>query len=315
MFRFASSVSILLSPIIGTAVLGSPLQPSDKWVVDYGNTQCTAARSFNSPAGQTVLGIVPALSGSSYRLLVSVERTGPAFAKEREGAVDFGRGAIHQRVLYYGGTGVKLTVYQYRVSASDLEEGSSGGEVRLWSDGGEHYTFALSNMPAVLNALRECNSDLQRLWNMSGTPEPSIVDAPAGDVRSLFTRSDYSTEAVSQSEQGSTQYQLLIDERGAVARCDVLASSRDPSLDATGCDIIRERAKFRPALDARGNAIRSVFTALPVTWRLPDLTTLDCVTMHESSRRPGVSSCGEQTPRPMPILVTTPAKTPHGQSK
>lgn len=315
MFRFVLLVSVLLTSTIGTAAFASLLQPSGQWDVDYGNTQCTAARAFHSNTGQVVLGIVPSLNGSTYRLLVSIERAGPAFAKESQGKVDFGRGAISGRVLYYGGKGVKMSVYQYRVSTTDLDQARSAAEISFSSGAGDHYTFVLSDMPAVLDELRHCSVDLRTYWSMSGTAKLSVAHGYDGDVRSLFTASDYPTEAVTESQQGSTQYQLLIDEKGAVVGCDVLASSGDPLLDARGCEVIKGRASFSPAQDVRGDAVRSVFTTPPITWPLADLSSFDCIMMHESTRRPGVSTCGELAPQPMRLPVTFPSTPPKVPTK
>ena len=41
-----------------------------------------------------------------------------------------------------------------------------------------------------------------------------------------------------------------------------------PVLDAMGCQVIRERAKFTPALDRGGKPIRSTYVTPPIRWRM-----------------------------------------------
>ena len=256
------------------------LQPVDNWSLDYGETQCTAARSFGTPSDPVTLGIVPSLSGKSYRLLVSVPRKGPRFAEESRGTVDFGRGPISSGVLYYGGGGVRLSVYQFRVSAEDLGQARAAGTITLRPRSRAEFTFALSQMPTLLDWLPKCTSDLQRYWNSEGQGI-AVPEAPVRDIRSLFTPADYPTQAFARHEQGAAQYQVLVDEKGRAAGCDLLVSSGAPALDSTGCELITERAKFKPARDSGGRPVRSVWTTPPVTWSNSDFSGFEsaCSTM------------------------------------
>lgn len=300
MFSYVSVALLLsLSSSIGMPAVAAPLQSSEKWDVDYGITQCTAARAFDGGSGQVVVGIVPAFSGDSYKLLVSIERRGPLIARQSAGTVDFGAGPINAPALYYGGKGVHMSVYQFRLAATELEKARSASTISLSAGDGSHYAFALSDMPAVLDGLRQCTGDLQRYWNMSGTTKLSGPELTGGDIRSLITPADYAAASSTHSQPGPTQYQLLIDESGSVAGCDVFASSGDPALDSIGCEVIHKRARFRPAQDSRGNPIRSVFTTAPISWRPADLTYFDCQVIQESYRRQHVSLCGESQPAPM----------------
>ena len=87
-----ASTALFWSSAASVAATPGLLQPFEKWNVDYGDTQCTAGRSFGDPANPTMLVILPALSGNSYELMISVPRAGPAYAHETHGAIDFGQG-------------------------------------------------------------------------------------------------------------------------------------------------------------------------------------------------------------------------------
>jgi TonB family protein len=249
-----------------TSAHASPLKPIENWDIDYGETQCTAARSFGTAADPLILGIVPSISGNTYELLVSSQQYGPKFAEESQGSVSFGKAAIPSWMLHYGGNGVKRTIDQYRITAAQMEQARSAIAVELHSSRNGDYAFALSDMPALLDGLRKCTEDLQQYWNMNR--DDALARPAVGDMRSVFKGGDYPSEAVRREQQGTAQYQLLVDEKGAVAGCDVLRPSGIAALDSTGCEVIKERAKFSPAIDKQGKPVRSVVTTPPVQWRM-----------------------------------------------
>ena len=122
---------------------------------------------------------------------------------------------------------------------------------------------------SLLAGLQECTADLKRHWNADGEKNGALSTGAQGDVRSIFKLEDYPSEASSRDQQGSGRFLLLIDERGGVAGCQVLEASV-PALDARGCQVIRERAKFTPAVDRSGKPVRSTFVTPRITWQLGD---------------------------------------------
>ena len=272
------------------------LQPVDNWAVDYGATQCTAARTFGTSASPIIFGLVPSLNGSSFQLLVNVPQAGPIYAKEARGTINFGDGAIQSEVLYFGAKGVKQSVYQYNVPAAQMERARSAPTISFQTGSGARYTLVLSNMSALLDDLRKCTGDLQQYWNMDGK-SVRTADVPVGDIRSIFTARDYPAEALRRQPQGTAQYQLLIDDKGGVARCDVLVASGLLTLDSTGCQVLQEKAKFRPAVDAQGKAVRSVWTTPPLTWKSGQNALNSGCTMVSSDSNTLLNTCAPPAPR------------------
>jgi protein TonB len=84
----------------------------------------------------------------------------------------------------------------------------------------------------------------------------------------LFDASDYPAEAVKHEQEGSAQYLLLIDEHGSVSGCHVTKASGVPVLDAMGCQVFRQRAKFKPAVDSKGIPVRSAVKTPPIEWKI-----------------------------------------------
>lgn len=77
-----------------------------------------------------------------------------------------------------------------------------------------------------------------------------------------ITDRDYPREASRARIGGDVEVRFTIEASGRVSRCRVTRSSGDASLDATTCRLIEERFRFKPATNARGEAVAS-----PYGWR------------------------------------------------
>lgn len=91
---------------------------------------------------------------------------------------------------------------------------------------------------------------------------------PQGNPGEWVTTDDYPASALRNERTGTTAFRLTISPAGAVADCVVTESSGTPELDETTCAVIRERARFTPARDARGRAVQGVFSSR-VRWMIP----------------------------------------------
>jgi len=252
----------------GGSARADVLHPIRNWTVDYREDQCVAYRDYGSQDKVITLGIRPAPNGETYELMVARPRSGPDFATEEKGSVDFGSGKFGAWLLRYGGKHSKSDVYQFRISAAQMKQARSARTVALRAGSAPDFTFELRSMPALLKGLEDCTADLERYWNMGGEKDGRIATLSKGDVRSLFTEDDYPAEAVRRNQGGDSQFLLLVDEKGAVAGCHVLKPSGVPILDAMGCQVIRQRAKFIPAHDAQGKPVRSTLVTPDVVWRM-----------------------------------------------
>ena len=311
--RLASTSLAVIASALGTPAIAAPLQPVEKWELDYGDTQCTAARSYGDASAPTILGLVPSLSGNSYELMVSIPRAGPAFAREAQGSIDFGASEIKSGVLYFGSKGVKQSIYRIRISAAEMDQARAAQALTFRADDGANYSFALSNMPKLLDGLRDCTQNLQQYWNMDGKNAPRRAESLLGDVRSLLTAKDYPTEALKLVRQGSAQYQLLVDEKGSVAGCDILASSGVPALDSTGCEVFKEKARFSPATDNQGKPVRSVVTTPPLVWSSTGAqNSLNNGCMWVTGNATGTLTCPQQQGPAMtpPVPMAPPSPPP-----
>jgi TonB family protein len=80
---------------------------------------------------------------------------------------------------------------------------------------------------------------------------------------------DYPSGAIRAGEQGSTRIRLDIAAYGGVTNCTIAQSSGSELLDITTCAIARERFKFEPARNGRGERVAGTYSQ-SVRWVLPE---------------------------------------------
>lgn len=88
---------------------------------------------------------------------------------------------------------------------------------------------------------------------------------PIGESSEWVTNADYPLDAWRNEEVGEVSYELKVDRAGQVTGCKVTESTATARLKAETCRLLRERARFEPARDKKGNAIASVYPGY-VAW-------------------------------------------------
>jgi TonB family protein len=245
-----------------------PLQAVKPWVLDYADSQCAAGRDYGDPEKPITLIIRPVPMGETYELQLIRKNAGPSSAEEGAGSVDFGAGPIAGSVLHFGSVADKLDIFQFRMATAQIQQARSASKVTFRTAHRPDATFSLTSMAALLSGLEECNKDLRRYWNVDNKTGINVTKPAGGDVRRIFTDSDYPDDALLETKEGTAQFLLFIDTGGKVAACNVLKPSGVALLDAMGCQVIRKRAKFAPARDAGGKPVRDSYVTPPVAWRI-----------------------------------------------
>jgi len=86
-----------------------------------------------------------------------------------------------------------------------------------------------------------------------------IIALLAMAAQSYIANDDYPPEAVKHHHEGMVEIELVVDPAGRLADCKVTRSTRWPELDATTCDLFRQRAKYAPARDNHGRVVGFVY--------------------------------------------------------
>lgn len=272
---------VIATCVVCTPVAAAPLQPTGKWEVQYADSSCVAKRSF----GDHILAIQPAPLGLTTRIIV--EAPGRAMRARQYPATivpEDGVDGIKASTLIYPLATKGRRGMQVIVPTATMDRIEKGGRLRIFaghkarkSTGGmadaaekTQVDLALGSTASLSSAMDTCMADLRKHWGMvdGKLPEPPQRTSAKGDVRALFTGDDYPLDAMSANQSGTTRMLLMIDEKGNVIDCAVTESSGVATLDAMGCQVIRERARFTPALDANGKPTRDTVVTPPVRWMI-----------------------------------------------
>ncbi|MDP8914255.1 MAG: energy transducer TonB [Pseudomonadota bacterium] len=259
----------LLPALIGCAVLpqaapgATPAlrQPNGKWVLDYGETACTAYRNFGSKESPVVLAFRPSPNGSVVRL--SLVRDGRvAVPHHFPVTTNISESSVKTTGLRFASADRKGEIIWINFARPQLEGLSRAGEIAITGGRTLNERFALPGMAGVLKALDTCNSNLRAYWNIGDSASViATAAAPAKSPAHWVSSGDYPKQAFDENASGIVQFVLLIDETGKTRDCMVEDTSGVASLDAMACVILRERARFKPALDVGGKPVRSSWTS------------------------------------------------------
>lgn len=95
--------------------------------------------------------------------------------------------------------------------------------------------------------------------------EPARAKA---NLASYVSDEDYPSNAARNEEQGTTRFRLAVGPDGKVKDCTVTGSSGSSALDSTTCRLMKQRARFTPARNDRGE-FTSDTVASAIRWVLP----------------------------------------------
>ena len=126
----------------------------------------------------------------------------------------------------------------------------------------------LDNPQQAVTAHRRCTSELAREWGVDEAALAALRQYPATINAFGLTTDDYPREALRTATQGRVLVRLDIGTNGRVSACSPVATSGSAVIDATTCRLVRQRARFRPAIDAGGRRVAARIIA-SVTWLIP----------------------------------------------
>lgn len=261
-----------------TPASAAPLQPTGKWHLFYQEAHCAAERQF----GDHALGFQPSPLGKTMRVVI----VGPGRimrTRQLDSLIELSDGgpAIKTSSLVYGtskkgqrGITTVLPLDQAeRLSKSTWLRVSTLGtgpkSKRTMPAAEPFFTaeFAIGSTAALSRELGKCLADLQKHWGMINGELPKPAVPPVFPLRGLIRSEDYPEDAFNANQGGTTRYMLMIDDNGKLLDCIVQETSGVASIDQMGCQVIKERGKGKPALDAGGKPMKSIIEGR-ISWRI-----------------------------------------------
>jgi protein TonB len=98
--------------------------------------------------------------------------------------------------------------------------------------------------------------------------DPAVQRARARfNLASYVHAEDYPSSALKRGEEATVRFTLDIGADGRVTGCRVTQASGSSALDSATCRIMVSRARFTPAVDARGLPVPDSMSS-SLTWRI-----------------------------------------------
>lgn len=261
-----------------------PLHPTSKWIVNFADAQCIATRNYGTEADPLYLVFKAPVIGDTIQLGI-VRKGGELSAGQLSGELifddmapvktsflEFGSKSTGQRARFVNlatrEVGSLRQSKTIRVRIRDKGVERLGTRLGLGLATGED-AFVVTQMPALLDTLRKCAADLATTWHpwdkeKGGT---GLKEGPSANLAQLFSADDYPGVAAVKGQQGRVALVVLVDEAGKVADCTVIETSGVASLDAQSCSVIKQRAKYKPAVATDGKATRSAVIQT-ISWKM-----------------------------------------------
>jgi len=276
---------LVSSPLLAAVPPASTRAPTGKWVVDFDDSQCVASRNYGTEAQPLLFGLKAPIISEVMQLIFVRPGSGGQFAEQLGGTITLD-GGIAKPISAIGLSvpKAKQRVVRVNLPTSEFAAVASAKVMEVRVRGEMKESIALSNMPALLNVLNKCVTDLRRHWNVERSEAERPLSAiakdddddganaflkqgPRGDLAGVFRSDDFPSDAIAKDMQGTVSLAMLIDESGKVADCTVVGTSGSAALDGQSCYIVSSRARFKPAIGLDGKPARSTYSQR-VTWRI-----------------------------------------------
>lgn len=245
-----------------------PRQPTGKWIVHFDDAQCFAERNYGTEEDPLHFVLKQPPLGSVMQLSI-MEKGSAGSATELVGTIGFDDQPPRKvRILRFAPKKMKLRVSMINLPLDQFAPVRSASSLRIRTTG-LNQRFALAQLGPLLDVMNTCVADLRKVWNVGETAdsESAVREDVKGELRGLFSWRDYPEQASLSGDTGTVETALLVDESGKVADCSVINTSGVAALDAQSCAVLKERAKFKPAVGKDGKPAKDAFRQ-QITWRL-----------------------------------------------
>jgi TonB family protein len=268
-FAATAAAFAIQSASAGAAVSAAGLTPETKWIVDFDDQRCFAARRFRSGSGTLVFGIAPWPMYDWAK--ITIEKPGKVDGiLPVKGRIRVGSGKTHEVTMFTAPSVNKSkTIYSFSVPGSVIEELKAEGQlsVQAWRLKAD---IPLASFGPVLAKLDECLPLLLENWGLPKAVQANLASYPthATPTRLPLKSGDYPASALSRGAVGGVEVLLNVGVDGKASDCRVIRSSGHKDLDEATCEKLLVRTRFHPARDKAGKTVASPYF-MNVNWIIP----------------------------------------------
>lgn len=279
-FKSAILLAVLAVPLSATRAEKPPLSlpKVGKWEVNYDVDSCHLLARFGAGANETVLSITQTSPSDMFR----VELFNPALASKDilvpvKISFDPQAAPITRMGLTMttGKTKMPLVMLEdLRIDGVDSHKAANLPLPQISPDrpaqvksitfkfpNVKAYRLETGSMAVPMQALRTCTDDLVVSWGFDPAVQAALFrrPIPASNPGNWLHDEDFPAKAAWAGHNGLIQFRLDVDTAGGVANCRVLFRTDPDDFADQSCKVLIQRAKFSPALDAKGQPVKSFY--------------------------------------------------------
>jgi len=126
---------------------------------------------------------------------------------------------------------------------------------------GRQRIVATGPLDKAFDALRKCTDNLMTTWGLDPAQQAALSrrPAPLSPPTRWFGSSDYPPAMLIRGKQALVNFRLSVSAQGVPTACEVQSSYNEKKFDDTTCASLMRRARFTPALDAKGQPVPSFY--------------------------------------------------------
>lgn len=264
---FGATSALVAICLFGTST-GNAQTARPKWALDGAGAFCTLSRVVEDaptavPPHTTVL--VRTYPGSGLFAFMVIRSTAPLSAHPTpDMTIGFdSSGAAYARpvsIISLGHDVGKAISTDY-LPSSFLDQFAEASVVNVAVGKVEIGNYAIPNAAKAVEALRECETAKLTEWGADPAEfEPGgRRPIPEGDAPQWIGFKDLRLPRnVAGTFAAFAVARLTVGTDGHVEACALIDTSRNANLDSVACKLLTDRARYEPARDKDGKAVRSV---------------------------------------------------------
>lgn len=252
------------------------LKPASNWLVDWADNNCTLSRKFGTKDAPFLLTM--RAYGRGY--LADIFLAGPnVSAFQRPLDITVAYGAVQPRKIrpqYAMATGYGPAIIFSDPSLQGGEQKDPALAYRrpdpAWGGVDTPVTIAnphqilvleASGLQPALAALGKCADDLIKQWGLDPEVQASLSRYPKPQNQGSWIvriQNSFPSELLTLGSDARVNVRVIVDEAGRPEQCVTAQAFDNVEFKESTCRIIRESARFSPALDAGGKPVRSFYT-------------------------------------------------------
>lgn len=280
--RFVFMVLALLvaTPVWGQTKSEEVYTPAGQWISNWAEDRCRLLREFEDGDGNQAVLYFEQYGTSPDFVLVFATDYIKQWNDRDSIALQLGEFGPRELLMQTGELGSfkgALFLASVRPALEDVDvelpetdglsglDPSEGSRIEFVSFSSERSTVRVEtgSVEDVFAALNKCAADLSSARGFVDLPErqPAVQPEPRNFLDLAKTlQSAYPTEALRAGGETSLRVRLLVDAKGRVQACEVVAMASMKFFGDLPCDIVRRSARFIAAKDEVGRPMPSIYT-------------------------------------------------------